>query len=268
MTVRGRQFGQNFYTPTDISVAALIPDDRPYAAWLYYAWLVNIRNDTDADPLVTRPVENRFEFQVGILGEAAGGEFVQKEFHRLIGDEIPQGWDNQLDFEPAFNLIYVWRKRIGNRNFDAVPHWGGGLGTVTTHLNAGLTLRAGFNISDFPQLQIPETVAGVGREDPERWEAYLFAGFDARLVAHNIFLDGNHFTDSHSVERENVVHDLKAGVSVRYCGWRFDYTFVRRSKEFEPLPAGTRDDHDYGAVNLSRQIWPPPGIEPAGRCGR
>lgn len=253
----GRAAGQNFYTPTDISIASLIPDDRPYAAWLYYSFLVQLRHDTSDDVDETEPVQNLFELQLGVLGEAAGGKFVQREFHKLIGDEIPQGWDNQLEFEPAVNLIYLWRKRYGNRSLDVVPHWGGGIGTLMTYVNAGFTVRFGRNISDFPQLTIPVTVAGVGVEDPRQWEFFLFAGADGRAVASNVFLDGNHFSDSHRVDKENLVYDLKGGFSLRYRAWRLDYTFVRRSEEFEPQPMGSKGTHDFGSVSLTFQIWPP-----------
>lgn len=37
---------------------------------------------------------------------------------------------------------------------------------------------------------------------PPEWEAYVFAGAEGRGVASNIFLDGNTFEDSHTVDRE------------------------------------------------------------------
>jgi hypothetical protein len=260
----GHAFGQNFYTPASITVVELIPDDRPYAGYLYYSWLVNVRSDTDEDPELTRPVQNLFELQLGLVGPEAGGEFVQREFHQLIGDDEPLGWDNQLRNEPVLNLVYLWRKRIGNRSFDVIPHWGGALGNAATYVNAGATVRIGWNLTGFPALVIAPTVAGVGRERETRHELYGFVGADGRAVAHNIFLDGNTFTDSHSVDKEPWVYDLKAGISYRYKGWRFDYTFVRRSKEFHPPPAGgdTEGVHDFGSIGLSYQIWPPPRARP------
>jgi hypothetical protein len=259
----GHAFGQNFFTPTDLSVKTLIPDDRPYAGWLYYSFLINFRNDTDIDPAKTQPVQNLFELQLGVVGPTAGGEFVQREFHELIDDEPPLGWDNELEDEPGIALIYLWRKRLGGSALDLVPHWGASLGNVATYVNAGATVRLGKNISDFPLLLIAPTVAGFGREVPKKHEVYLFAAADARAVARNIFLDGNTFRDSHSVDKETFVYDFKAGFTYRRKGWRFTYTFVRRSKEFDPPPAGSDTDgaHDYGSLALSYQLWPPPGSE-------
>lgn len=262
----GHALGQNLYTPTDITIEELIPDDRPYAGYLYFSFLLNVRTDSDSDPRKTRPVQNLFELQLGVVGPLAGGEPVQKGVHELIDDDEPVGWDNQLDDEPAVNLLYLWRKRIGNSSFDVVPHWGASLGNVATYVNAGATVRLGRNISDFPHLIVAPTAAAIGREEPARHELYAFVGADGRAVAHNIFLDGNTFSDSHSVDKESFVYDLKAGFTYRYTCWRFTYTFVRRSREFHPVPAGSKTDgvHDFGSLSLSYQIWPPPGQ--AGTC--
>ncbi len=240
----GFAIGQNLYTPDDLSVAALIPDDRPYAAWLYGALLLQI---TD----LRLRKQHAFELQLGVIGPAAGGEWLQTEIHKLIDDELPQGWDNQLPDEPGINLIYRYRRRFGGESFDFVPHVGGAVGTIMVMANAGATLRAGWNISGFPQTEIPTTAEpseeGVARP---RWEFYFFVGADGRAIAHNIFLDGTVFRDSHSVEKEDFVYDLRAGFSVRRNNWRFNYTFVRRSEEFFPRRGRFDGIHDFGSLTI------------------
>ena len=42
---------------------------------------------------------------------------------------------------------------------------------------------------------------------------YLFAGLEGRAVFRNIFLDGNTFTDSHSVDSKHFVGDIQAGLA-------------------------------------------------------
>ena len=45
--------------------------------------------------------------------------------------------------------------------------------------------------------------------DPRKtYSMYLFAFVDGRAVGRDIFLDGNTFTDSHSVTRKTFVGDL------------------------------------------------------------
>ncbi len=234
--------GQNLYTPDDLTVRGLIPDDRPYAGWLYGAALLQITDDQ-----LSR--QHAFELQLGVIGPEAGGEWVQSELHELIDSAPPLGWDNQLPTEPAINLIYGYRRRLGNSNLDLVPHIGGALGTIMVSANAGATVRAGWNISGFPQTLIPTTATPLTVERKD-WEIYLFAGIDGRAVAHNIFLDGTVFSDSHSVEKEDFVYDVTGGLSLRYGDWRLQYTFVRRSEEFFPRRGSTDGTHDYGSIAI------------------
>lgn len=246
----GFAIGQQIYTPDDISIAELIPDDRPYTAWLYVALLLNMTDES-----ATR--QHTFELQVGVLGPEAGGEWVQTEFHQLIGSELPRGWDNQLSTQAGLNLIYRYRKSFGlartRRHFDIVPHLGANLGNIMVTANSGFTARAGWNISGFPQSEIPATLAldpsgGSGSSGLKRknWEFYFFVGAEGRAVAHNIFLGG---TD-HTIDEKDFVYDLKAGLSFRIGDWRVLYNFVRRGEEFFPRRGELDGLHDYGSISI------------------
>lgn len=248
----GHAIGHTFYTPQDITVPTLIRTDRPYAGYLYGSWIVALRNDTAVTFEDTRPIQNQFELQIGMVGPAAFGEEIQSAVHELIGSDEPQGWDHQIDFEPTVELLYRWRRKLGSTRFDLVPHAGAGLGNVMTFAAAGATARLGFNISGFPVNPMVPTAAPTGPEPPE-WEAYVFAGAEGRGVARNIFLDGNTFEDSHSVDREPFVYDLTTGASVRWRDWRLTYTFVRRSGEFEGGPG--EQEHEFASVGLTYLAW-------------
>ena len=52
-------------------------------------------------------------------------------------------------------------------------------------------------------------------------------------VLHNIFLDGNTFKDSHSVDKESFVADLMAGFAISYGRYKFSYSYVYRTKEYK-----------------------------------
>ncbi|MGH9363256.1 MAG: lipid A deacylase LpxR family protein [Thermoanaerobaculia bacterium] len=257
--VYGHGVGENFYTPEDISAPQLIVTDRPYAGYFYYSTLLLLRNDTERLPddwEKNQPVQNHFELQLGIVGPEAAGEQLQSWAHEVIDDEQPQGWANQLKLEPTLQFIYVWRRKQGNTRLDFIPHWGLGLGTVMTYAAAGGTVRLGRNLSDFPEMVIMPTVSPPAL-NVARTEYYLFLGAEGRGVVHNIFLDGNVFGgDSHSVDKESFVYDLKAGFAFRRKEWRLTYTFTRRSEEFSP---NFDDDphHDYGSISLTRSIWTP-----------
>ncbi|NJL27007.1 MAG: lipid A deacylase LpxR family protein [Thermoanaerobaculia bacterium] len=249
----GWSFGQNLFTPDDISIETLIPDDRPYAAVLYGSLFVDFIDDHET-------VKQTVELQIGIVGPEAGGEWLQTEFHELIDDELPQGWDNQLAFEPIVNLNYrhenrvilVGDKSLGLANVDVIPQWGFGFGNLMTRFNLGGTLRLGWNIGGFPQADIVNVFGGGSERDVrKKFEAYVFVGAEGRAVLRNLMLDGNTFKDSHHVDKRPGVYDLRGGFFVRYEKWQFNYTFVSRSQEFDPARGDHDGRHDYGSFTLS-----------------
>jgi hypothetical protein len=66
-------------------------------------------------------------------------------------------------------------------------------------------------------------------------------------VAHDIFLDGNTWKDSHSVDREPFVADLQAGLALLFDRFRLTYTHVFVSPEFRQQSQWDQ----YGAITLS-----------------
>ena len=74
----------------------------------------------------------------------------------------------------------------------------------------------------------------------------------ARNCAQRV-LDGTNFSSSHSVDRDPFYYDWAIGFRLRWRAMELDYEFVRRSREFSPVPstAANRDGHhDYGSVNV------------------
>src|SRR5437763_1870594 len=62
--------------------------------------------------------------------------------------------------------------------------------------------------------------------------AYLFAGLEARLVARNIFLDGNSFYSSPRVAKAPAVGDLLLGAAIAIKSARLSFVHVFRSPEY------------------------------------
>ena len=86
------------------------------------------------------------------------------------------------------------------------------------------------------------------RVGPRRsWSFFVFAGGDGRAVARNIFLDGNTFRDSPSVDKEPFVGDAFYGLGVVMGRWQLTYMDAVRSLEFE----AQQGKNYYGSVMLS-----------------
>lgn len=243
----GLFLGQNLYTPRRITAAQPQPFDRPWAAWLYIG---------GAAQAVQRNRLQTVELDLGMIGPAALGKLVQTEWHSLVGSDRPLGWGNQLRNEPGLVLAYLEKWRYGpTTGVQAVPHFGVTLGNVMTLVRAGGIVRLGHNMSGFG----PDTIEPGGamlqrtRLSDEQAknggaEYYLFAGFDARLVARNIFLDGNTFRNGPSVDRRTYVHDFKAGFALHIAPVRVSITQIRRSEEFT-TPLGGSGKQKFYSLN-------------------
>lgn len=248
--------GQSMFTPEDITVAGLIPDDRPYAGWLYLTggFVIEDVNSMDLHTV---------ELTLGIVGPQAYADETQIRWHELIGSPRPSGWSHQLRNEPGLVIGYERKRRYAWETgfdwvpqFDLTPHGAVNLGNVFTNVAGGLTLRFGNGLSDekgrpidygAPRIQPSLSGSGFFRPRKGHFGWYVFAGVEGRAVARNIFLDGSTFADSHHVDKQPLVGDLQGGLVLTYSDWRLSYTQIFRTQEFE----GQDDPDRFGAISLS-----------------
>jgi hypothetical protein len=245
--------GNKIFTPEDTQTSKLVIDDRPYAGWLYFNAELLSRFDT-AD---SRQSGNLLGLNVGIVGPAALGEQIQNGWHDLIGIDRANGWNNQLDNELGVNLNYSRRSQFFEpapfgTEFEYAPHLTAALGNVYTYAGVGMMFRWGRGLrNDYAPPNIRPGFPGVAYVRPsDRPGWYLFAGVEGRAVGRNIFLDGNTFSESHSVDREPFVADFQFGVAYMLSGVRIALSNVWRSREFTGQPENTQ----FGGINLSFAI--------------
>lgn len=242
----GFSLGQSMFTPRDISIDPPEPDDRPYAGFLYGG--VGLVSDTGSRL-------DTLELQLGVVGPASLAEEAQKLVHSITGSQQPKAWDTQLENEPAIVLTYerkwrgLWEFSPFGFGADITPHVGGSIGNVYTHATAGFMLRIGEDLpSDYGPPRIRPSLPGSDFFVPtQSFGWYLFAGVEGRAVARNIFLDGNTFEDSRSVDKKHFIGDAQAGIAVTFSGIRLAYTHIFRTKEFD----GQDKPDQFGAVSVS-----------------
>ncbi len=253
----GVAIGQSIFTPEDIAAVPAPADQHPYAGWLYMQLMVGAEEDR-TDGRAPRYLDT-YELEFGITGPSAMGEQAQRGIHESLGAPDPQGWDSQLEDEFAFAVSFDRRWRAvrafidvpGGLEFDLTPSAGASLGTLRTEARVGLTARIGWRIdNDYGPPRVRPSLSGVEHfaGGPLSWS--VFAGIQGRAVARNLFLDGNTWEDSASVERTPYVADFQTGFSVSAGDWRLAYTYVWRTEEFETQP--TRQD--FGAFALSWRL--------------
>lgn len=249
--------GQEMYTPEDISRTDLIVDDQPYAGWAYLGAAFHTKT--------TRKLDS-FEIQLGMVGPSSFAEQTQNFVHETRRIATAKGWKNQLNDEVGLNLIYERRWRLWNYDDDDLfgvnqgvggdflVNYGGVLGNVSTYVNGGAEFRAGWNMpADFgdsllrPAGESSAPLHGHDSRLRKGYGGYLFALLNSRIVLRNIFFDGNTFTSSHSVDKNNYITDLGIGVCLLMPLVKISYARVWRGKEFK----GQDSHHQFGSITFS-----------------
>ena len=245
-------FGHQFFTPDNAGRPYAQPGQQPFSGFLYGKVGITSYKPEHTDS---------YELTAGMIGPSAQGEFVQKTYHEAFDYYKPNGWDYyQLKDEPILNLSFVrrhpaaleWKgSALGLDWFaDAAPHYGFAVGNAYDYANAGGIVRFGpasAQSIDFPALSVPGLPGGTTFTKTGNWfDWYVFAGLDGRAVARNIFLDGNTWQDSWSVDRKVLVGNATAGVTVVTGKVRSSLALTQESKTYKTQP----ENHVFGAINV------------------
>jgi lipid A 3-O-deacylase len=228
--------GQSVFTPKDTARENPDPSDRPYAGWLFGG--VGLIQDTDRRRL------DHLELLAGVVGRDAFGEEAQNDWHQFIGVDKSRGWDEQLHNEPGVMLSYERKWRFlqpigGGFAVDAIPELGITVGNVMDYVEAGGMLRFGKNLeADYGPQRIRPALSGTPYFNSDYLDGpfgfYFFVGTQGRAVARNLFLDGNTFRESRSVDSEALVGDLTGGLALFWGdAVRLDTAVTYRTEEFE-----------------------------------
>ena len=214
------EFGQKLYTPV-VDAPDPEPGERAYAGWLY---LSAAGRREDPRTRTTGSVE------LGVTGPQSLGRAVHEEFHRAAGFWMPDGWRNQLSFEPAVSLrlgreVLAYEAMNGaGRVAVIVPDASIAVGNLRTDAQLGVHARAG---RDVPH---PWRTSRSG--DPSHMSLYAMAGARGDWVLHDLLLDGNTFAPSVRVRRRPLVGQLEAGLGLRWKRVSAEFRSTRRSREY------------------------------------
>jgi hypothetical protein len=202
------------------------------------------------------------EISLGLVGPSSYAEQCQKVVHKVFDDIQPKGWNNQLNNELVLEIMYEYKKRItrskiiSDFGYDLILNTGAGLGNALIYYNLGLGYRIGWNIpNDFGISPIRTVSSFNGSADDKdsrssqnsKLGAQLFCSAEGRAVLHNIFLDGNTFSNSHSVDKKPVVGDLMTGLNISRGNVQLRFAYVYRSKEYETQSKAQK----FGSINFS-----------------
>jgi lipid A 3-O-deacylase len=230
-------YANQMYNPSDINESSLIENDRPYAGYSYLE--IGLHQ-------ATKSVLDSLSVELGVVGPSSGMESLQNSIHNVLGAHNANGWDNQLKDEYILQLNYMRRWRlvyddIAKLNSVLVPYLGANLGNRSTKLSAGSLYRVGVNIpSDFGVNSMNEggfssvpTHSKSIVNNSSNWSLFLNLAAGANLVLRDIFLDGNTFEDSHSVDKNILNAYVMAGFTFRYKHFSLDFFHNYYTKEYD-----------------------------------
>ncbi len=238
---------QTMYTPENLRARTRQIGDRPYGGWLSAVMMVD----------ATRPeTSDHVEIYGGVIGPESHAEEAQTFVHQEIVPNAPdpEGWDHQISESFAWLVVAQRRFHAAERRnadglsyFDVTPSIGGMVGNVFANASVGTTVRLGYNLPRTFLQPIPSiaSLAPVLPDKAPRWDAYVFAGADLRVVGRNIFIDK--VDELHRIESRPLVLDHRFGGSVRIRWFRVQYAHTVRSAEFKP----NGRPQSYGTITLS-----------------
>jgi hypothetical protein len=168
----------------------------------------------------------------------------QNDWHQFIGAQHAEGWSHQIRSEPGIMLSYERKWRFNTPLFwgqeiEAIPELGATVGNVMTYGQTGITLRFGQGLkADYGQQRMRPATSGTSYFNADAMTSpfgyYFYVAAQGRAVGRNIFLDGNTFVDSNSVDKKPLVGDLSAGVALFWTdNFRLDASATYRTKEFD-----------------------------------
>jgi hypothetical protein len=238
----GFLLGQQIYTPSDIQTTSPGEMDRPYAGFLYGGLALHSKTASVLDTL---------EIVLGVVGPSALGRVAQNTVHEIRDIPTAKGWDSQLHNEPALRLSWQRKWRMYSRELfefleaDLISHAGITLGNVRISAATGGEVRFGYHIpKDFGSdviragagVSAPfNTPSGPGRT---RFGAHIFAGSQVEAVLHDIFLDGNTWQDSPSVDKRLLTADLSLGMAFNFDLFKLTYRHLFRTRQFDTQEQG------------------------------
>lgn len=195
------------------------------------------------------------------MAPLAAGKQVQDFVHRFGHSSIARGWENQLPNELVANFNGMFKKklgRIGNpRRWSADLTLDGdfGVGTALVFAEGALEIRAGFNVPPgfaFVPDPLGRTVAHDSTlRNTDRQGLAVYVSIIGREVAmpYFVFLDGNLFRDSPSVENETFLSQLITGLHISWRRWSVHLSAWRSSNGVR-LPHIPDPSNDFGTIAI------------------
>jgi lipid A 3-O-deacylase len=237
---------QKMFTSRDITIEDPAPGSWPYSGMAALEIGFQSRRPGRMDS---------FALSLGLLGEHSYAGRLQVFLHKLFDFKTPAGWHHQLGDRVLLNMFYetiALNGRWGGTEGFAVDLFSqGGCGVGNAYIGAGggLLVRAGWNMPrDFGPSRI-----GRGSQVFHHGKSVgigFHAGFDLRLVLHDITLDASAETAGPGPGRTPVYGEVLFGIEIYRDRLKISFSGVLWTKRIPSQPG----PHVFGSLNLSHRF--------------
>ena len=210
------------FTPSDFVSPDIQIGDRPFAAAIYLKSFIST-----IDTLNKRRLSQSYSF--GLIGPGAFGKEMQTEIHKLTGNKIPGGWDNQIQNDLVLNYkidfekqLYRYRDLFSLQSVSSLQ-----LGTLFTNLSFGINTTFGILNSPF---QI--------NPNSSNFKLYAYAQPVVSIIGYDATLQGGIFTNDNpyiisSKNIERVTGQIDYGLILRFKKVYVEYTRTSITREYK-----------------------------------
>ncbi len=249
--------GQVIQTPTDIARKERIYDDVPYAGALTFQAGWYAFDDREFRGL---------ELTAGVVGPLSLAEQTQTVVHRLLGSDIPQGWEHQLLTEPILNANAMRKLKLlsggdGFWGWDQTVSVDGSLGNLYTQLSLAVEWRFGENMpGGFLYSPLPPGFgmshkAILAPANPLRHSLYGSVALRVSAFAWNLFLDGNTYDSEYRVPKEPVVWQAVVGIHYERPEWALHFTLLSSGDDVDVRKLTEAESNEaFGAIVFEWRI--------------
>lgn len=207
MNYYGISLIQNMYTPSTTKIGGILYGDRPYAAYLILKSFKITNDSRDKFRQIS-------EIDIGIIGPASLGDFVQKSFHNNVPtNSEPLGWEYQIQNDLILNYNLSYEKGVLYRkNLEINLTGTGALGTLYTNIGGGIMLRTGILNPYFENFGISKKSI-YEEKGLHRMQILFFLKSNMKFVGYDATLEGGFFnrTSSYTIGQKSVMRFVYQG---------------------------------------------------------
>lgn len=229
------------YTPSSIRHLEIFYGDRPFAACLALKTFA-ISCDTIEHSRISSTL------RTGIIGNDAGGEWMQKTIHRNLNNIEPLGWNHQIKNDVLINYKVTYEKLFlaYKQSFSLSSYSEIALGTVRNNASAGIIVMIGHFDNPFRNLEEPLMAGKKSKKSQVKLYSkpkVNFIGYDATLQG-GMFNQNSAYTIS-SKDITRITFEAEAGITLQYGKTYLEYFQNFITKEFS---SGTY--HRWGGIRI------------------